>query len=323
MPFLQGLNASILQRIDEEYVKKGKSIYSLPYDVRSVLFEKYDIWETPANAYDKGISLACPICLKIMNNWSPDGKRRFIRHKPGEGNPLCEAVIKGKVYDITLGIDDLFGPDPKKKKKTTEIDIKPVKPKTLENVYKSPTYYRQNPETMINGIPLHQMMLLEGSGKEKVTALFHMTSRFDNVLGVAETNGQFIMELRNKKEQPYYEKDTINFYNAWMINGRKYQIFVDAHFHDGIEYDENGKAKERLKDKILKICAYPDQYDKENDITKIYPNRTPVLIKGIYRFKKTIHHDNTDIIVFDVDVYSDWDIYACPDDIYTRKESRE
>lgn len=325
MPFLYGLKVNVLQIIDEECIKNGDSIYQLPYEERNALFRTYPVWDTPDHAYEEGIALACPICLKTMDNWSPDGKKRFIRHKRGEGNPLCEAVIKGKVYDITLGIDKLFGPDPNKIKKVKGTDIIPVRLKSLEDLPKSPSYFRQDPETQINGIPLHRIMLLEGSGKEKVKALFDLPSKYDKLLGIPETNGQIIMEMRNKTEQPFEEiqpydkEEKAVFYNVWEIDNHKYYIYVDAHFHDELEFDDNGKAKDRLKYRILEVCALPGQHDEKNNIIPIYPNRTPILIKGTFRQKKRIiHYESADVLVFDVDVYSDWNIYACPEDMYKR-----
>lgn len=41
-----------------------------------------------------------------------------------------------------------------------------------------------------------------------------------------------------------------------------------------------------------------------------------MVLKGILRQKKRLHYERVDLLVFDMDVYSDWDIYACPDDIY-------
>ncbi len=73
--------------------------------------------------------------------WELNGKV-FIRHKSGDGNPLCNAVVKGKVIELSLGIESLFGEDPKKKTEKN-LDPIPVKPKSLADVNKSVEYLKQ------------------------------------------------------------------------------------------------------------------------------------------------------------------------------------
>ena len=319
------LREDILIRVEQQLDSSGINLREMSVrDKIELLKNEKDIWISPDKAYEYEIAIRCPICLQNLKLAScpqdPLG-RKYARHEKGGGTPRCREMIKGRIRDLSLGVDDLFGPDPKRKRKDNGPNLIPVKVKNLKDITEmEDVYYHQDPFAVIiinaKKIPMHHFLMLEGSNEEKIRALFGFPSKADTTLGIPETNGQFIIEVRNREEQPYYDENTVVFYTERIINGRIYRVVVDVHFRDEIEFDESGMPMDRLQDKVLNVCAIPEQHDADNQITKIFPNRTPVLLKGILRQKKRLHYERVDLLVFDMDVYSDWDIYACPDDIY-------
>lgn len=316
------LREDIFRRIEMEYKQEGIIISALDYKERNRLFvANKELWSEPDAAYREGVNVVCPICLEVLEYAKcplDPLERRFARHKRGGGKPACKELTKGRIHDIHLGVDKLFGPDPRKKRKEKTLNLEPIKIEKLQDIPGSDFYVKQNPYDYIDGEPMHRLFLFEGSGDEKIKAICGIMSEMDDVLGVSETNGQAIVEVRNFEKQYdcFLDQNIVTFVIKTTSGDLNCELRFDVEFCDELEYDETGKPMTRLQDAILSACTLQDQYDEANGITRLYPNKRSVLIKGVFHKKKAIHNGKTHIVIFKVKVFSDWDIYVVPNDMY-------
>lgn len=111
------LREDVLLKMERQLNSTGKSLHEMSVMERIELFKDRDIWISPEKAHKYEITICCPICLEKLGIAScPLDRlgRKYARHKKGGGTPKCRDMNKERIRDFNLGLDTLFGPDPKK-----------------------------------------------------------------------------------------------------------------------------------------------------------------------------------------------------------------